>query len=212
MRRSFWDIAYQYGDEHEHWDAPRVPAELLRWLDQGLLDGRVLDVGCGTGTELLHVADRRVSSGRSRHRNPAPGPVRRDLLGIDRSLPGLVRARRRSGSAGLPLRWTAADVTELPLADASVDAVLDRGCLHVVSRRSRPGYAREIARVTTRGGRLLLRGASRRDPDAGFEPLDRAQIEELFTLCGFRLHSVEPIELEARAGNLDGWSFDFVRA
>lgn len=211
MRRSFWDIAYQHGDEREHWDAPRRPIELQRWLDDGSIEGRVLDVGCGTGTELLHVAQVRsaIEDGAG-----APGRAGRgttgDLVGIDRSLSGLMRARRR-GHLAEGIRWTAADATRLPFRDGFVDVVLDRGCLHVVSRRLRKAYAGEVARVTRRGGRLLLRGARRRDEDAGLEPLPRGEIGELFTSNGFALQSVEAIDLEARAGDLEGWSYCFER-
>lgn len=208
MRRSFWDIAYRYGDEREHWDAPRPPRELVQRIDEGLIAGRVLDVGCGTGSELLHLAGRKAAP-----HFAGEGPDGADeFWGVDRSLPGLVRAARRSQASQGSIRWSAADVTLLPFRDAVIDVVLDRGCLHVLHRRLRAAYAREMARVVVSGGWLLLRGARRSDPDAGYVALERSEIEQLFDRVGFARQSVEPIELEARAGNLAGWAYLFRRS
>jgi len=48
-------------------------------------------------------------------------------------------------------------VTGLPLAPASVDLLIDRGCFHYLGHAGRASYGREARRVLKAGGRLLLR-------------------------------------------------------
>jgi demethylmenaquinone methyltransferase / 2-methoxy-6-polyprenyl-1,4-benzoquinol methylase len=107
---------------------------------------RVLDACCGTGD--LAVAARKAGAG--------------DVVGVDFSERMLERARRKAPE----LEWVQADVLQLPLEDASFDAVvvgfgirnvedLEAG-IRELRRVLRPGGRLGILEITTPRGPLKL--------------------------------------------------------
>ena len=102
---------------------------------------RVLDVGCGAGTDLL-LAARQV------------GPTGR-AIGIDMTPEMRERAGKGARACGLEhVEVRDGDATDLPLDDASVDVVISNGVLNLVPEKER-AFA-EIARVLKPGGRLQI--------------------------------------------------------
>lgn len=97
---------------------------------------RVLDVGCGTGTQLERYA--------------AAGC---DVAGIDTSPAMLARARERLGSAA-DLRL--ADAQRIPFEDAMFDVVTATLVLHELRPLEREAVGKEMARVLTDSGRMLV--------------------------------------------------------
>ena len=91
----------------------------------------VLDVGCGTGLTLRHIA-----------------PLAKRAIGVDISEGMLERARRR----GLDVRQ--ATVTNLPFSDQSFDLVYSFKVLPHVREIERA--LKELTRVTRPGGTLML--------------------------------------------------------
>jgi ubiquinone/menaquinone biosynthesis C-methylase UbiE len=97
---------------------------------------RVLDVGCGTGTQL--------------ERYLKAGCV---VSGVDMSEAMLARARSRLG-ADADLRLMSAE--SLPYEDASFDLVLASLMLHELTAEARDTVVREMVRVLFPAGRLLV--------------------------------------------------------
>ncbi len=186
---SFWDLSYRDRDNVEHWDPPTVPPELVEAVRDGLVRAgeMALDIGCGAGCESVYLAGEGVH-----------------VIGVDSSPVGLEIARGRAAEAGVVVDWQRGDAAQLPVADDSIDFALDRGCFHVISRRRRPQYAEEVARVLRPGGRFLLRGAWEDDEEAGLIGFDQEEIERLFGSLGFECGEVGPVRLESRAGGWDG--------
>jgi SAM-dependent methyltransferase len=120
------------------WHLSRPSPELLAAEADGWLSrpGIAVDIGCGRGSELAYLA----SAGWR-------------TLGIDRSGAAVRLAHADHGG----LRWAQADALALPLADASADLAIDRGCFHYLDPGRWPAYAAAVARVLRPGGRLLLR-------------------------------------------------------
>ena len=96
----------------------------------------VLDVGCGTGTNLMlyHKAGCNV-------------------FGIDLSPSMVEMARKKFGSrAGIRL----GDASKMPYSDDSFDLVTGFFILHEMPSQIRPVVIREMARVVKHDGRILL--------------------------------------------------------
>lgn len=103
---------------------------------------RVLDIGCGTGTQAV-AAWRRAQPGGS-------------VAGVDLSENMLAAARRKARRARAKIAFHAADATALPFAGESFDVVTITTVMHMVPETKRLAALREAARVLRPGGRLLL--------------------------------------------------------
>ncbi len=116
----------------------RLRGDVAGWLRESVQPGRlVLDLGCGSGM-LLAAAAALGCNG----------------IGIDLSLAWLVVAKRLIAAHGGTPLLAAARGEALPLASASVDAVVS---LDVIEHVRDPGaYLAEIDRVTRPGGRIAL--------------------------------------------------------
>ncbi|CAN5806715.1 hypothetical protein BH23CHL2_BH23CHL2_19020 [soil metagenome] len=105
---------------------------------------RVLDVGCGTGDDVLRMAG---------------------IVGIDLSETMIDQARARARESGLPVEFLQGSAYDLPFPDDSFDACR---CERVLQHLDEPLEAiREMARVVRPGGRVLLI-----DTDSGAEMVD----------------------------------------
>lgn len=103
---------------------------------------RVLDVGCGSGTQAI-ATYRRVQPGGS-------------VIGVDISENMLAAARRKARRAGTDISFQWADATGLPFEGRSFDVVTITTVLHMMPPSRQRLGVREAARVLKRGGRLLL--------------------------------------------------------
>jgi len=122
------------GLEHDFFFEAKV--RYILEASRGLGEGgaaRVLEIGCGIGllTQRLH-------------------PLFTDVWGIDPSLSSLGEAAARDG------RMIAADGIRTPFADESFDMVIAVCVLHHVPLDQRAAFLAEAARVTRRGGLVLL--------------------------------------------------------
>ena len=111
----------------------------IKRMRRGLLrsaEGRVLEVGVGTGNSLLRY------------------PAECAVTGVDISSGMLQQARKKSGGARTAAHWAQMDTHSLGFSDGVFDTVVDTLCLCTYSE---PVQAlREMARVCRPGGRVLL--------------------------------------------------------
>jgi SAM-dependent methyltransferase len=139
MRRLFFSVLY-WLPRRPRWDTGVTPPELERFA-AGVPPGRALDLGCGTGTNVVYLAHHGW-----------------EVVGVDFVGRAIARARRRAREAGVTGRCSffVADVTRLDFLEGPFDLALDIGCLHSLPVTSRGAYARGVARVVRPGGAYLL--------------------------------------------------------
>jgi SAM-dependent methyltransferase len=138
------------------WDTEITPPEVVEMIESGnLAPGRALDLGCGTGTNVVYLA---------RHGWRC--------VGVDYSILAVRRARQRARRAGVDATFHRGDVSRMQILDDPFDFVLDIGCLHSVPRDRRVDYAREVARLAKPGAVFMLYAflPSERHPDRGITP------------------------------------------
>ena len=152
--------------------------------------GRALDIGCGAGLQALWLAARGL-----------------EVIAVDSSTVALDLARRRATREHADVDWRLGSALALPVADGSVDLVIDRGCLHVIERRRRRRYAKEIARVLRPGGTFVVWGAREDDEELGLTGLSAYELNRLFAPRGFGRVEAAPSDLSARSGSLEANRF-----
>lgn len=116
---------------------------MRRWAHEALAVGsgeRALDIGSGTGSEVLECARRAGPEG--------------EAVGVEPNPAMLTVARERAAAAGVRCRFVEADAYRLPFDDDCFDAVR---CERVYQHLDDPAAATaEIARVLRPGGRAML--------------------------------------------------------
>ena len=104
-------------------------------------DAVVVDIGCGTGTDLLLAARHIGANGRA--------------IGVDMTLAMRERAMAGAQSSGFRnVDVRDGDATNLPVEDSTVDVVISNGVLNLVPDKR--GAVCEIARVLKPGGRVQI--------------------------------------------------------
>lgn len=106
---------------------------------------RVLDVGCGTGAELVQLATRTPD---------LPPDARLELHGLDLSIHMLEQARRKLTRAGLHAELYVGLVEQLPFADDAFDVVFHCGAFNEF--RDKCGAIRELLRVARPDTRIVI--------------------------------------------------------
>jgi SAM-dependent methyltransferase len=146
MSTPSWDWAYGEGGQAP-WNIGRPQPAFLRLAGDGLLAGRVLDAGCGTGEHTLLAA----SSGA-------------DALGIDLSSLAIERAREKAATRGIKARFEVADALNLADLGLTFDTIIDSGLFHVFDDGGRARYVQSLASVLRPGGTCYLMCFSDRQP------------------------------------------------
>ena len=172
-----WDSAYQ--DQLPPWDIGRPQPAFIRLADRGLLSGRVLDAGCGTGEQALLAAAHGAAA-----------------LGVDLSALAIEKARGKAAERGLTARFEVADALHLERLGESFDTVIDSGLFHVFDDADRARYVTSLAAVIEPGGRYHMMCFS--DSQPGVWGPRRVRREEI-TLAfgnGWAVGSITPDTFE----------------
>ena len=168
-----WDEAYS-GDTPPPWDIGHPQPVFVRLADQGLLAGRVLDSGCGTGEHTLLAA--------------AHGA---EATGIDVSARAIGVARAKAAERGSAARFETGDVLRLGDLAVAFDTIIDSGVFHVFDDEDRARYVASLASALRPGGRCYLICFSDRQPgDAGPRRVSQDELRAAFG-DGWAVASIE---------------------
>ena len=178
----FYDPVLSLTMRESLWRA-RLIDELLAGDAHGPV-GRVLDVGCGTGTLAVELSRRAPQA---------------EVIGVDGDPEILTRAELKAVTSGTDIEFLSALATALPFADNSFDRVTCSLLLHHLVRPQKVAALGECRRVLRPGGRFVVA-----DWGPAADPLMRLAFLGLQTLDGFeptRDHAAGLLpELIAQAG------------
>ncbi len=142
------------------WDTGVTPPEVVEVVEGGMVSpGRAIDLGCGTGTNAIYLAQHGF-----------------DVIGVDSAVLAILKARWKARRAGVQVRFHLGLVHRLDFLRQPMDFALDIGCLHGLWEADRPDYAAALARHIRPGGYYLLYAWSNR----GWAGLDPPEVAALF--------------------------------
>lgn len=175
-----WDASYHGGPAP--WDTGAPQPAIVRLASAGGFAGAVLDAGCGTGENALHLASLGLS-----------------VLGVDVAETALAIAREKADERGIQVELAAADAFRLERLGRRFDTVLDCGLFHTFDAEERPRYVASLATVTEHGGTVYVLCFSDEGPDAGPHPITQEELRAAFDPNdGWRVVAIEPERVETR--------------
>jgi SAM-dependent methyltransferase len=138
LRRLFYSLWYYF---RPPWDTGITPPEVVEAIEgsEALKPGRALDLGCGTGTNSLYLAQNGWQ-----------------VVGVDFAAIAINKARRKAREAGLAVDFFAADVTRLEFLQPPFDLALDIGCFHTLEAEGRVRYRDQLRRLLRPGACFMF--------------------------------------------------------
>jgi SAM-dependent methyltransferase len=187
-----WLFTLMYRRHMTPWDTNVSPPELVATVEgpDALPPGRALDLGCGTGTNSIYLAQHGWQ-----------------VIGVDFTAPAIERAKlklARAGKLSGSVRFLQGDVTHLDALNLSPGFTLffDLGCLHGIPPAGRARYAASVARLAAPGARFLLYGFMPSSGGIGPMGITPDEVRALFTPA-FTLEKIE--QGQGAAGRASAW-------
>lgn len=137
MRKTYFNLLYY---RNPPWDTQVSPPELLDYIDQHS-PGKALDLGCGTGTNVITLAEHGWQ-----------------VTGVDYAKKAIRAAEKKINQANVPADLVLEDVTKLDNISGIYDLVLDIGCYHSLGAAEQGRYVENLLRLTAVGSEYLLYG------------------------------------------------------
>jgi SAM-dependent methyltransferase len=183
MTTPSWDSVYAPDAAPPPWDIGRPQPAFVRLADRGLLSGRLLDSGCGTGENVLLAASHGA-----------------EATGVDISPRAIARAREKAAERGLEARFEVADALHLGQLGMTFDVLIDSGVFHIFDDADRERYVTSLAAVLPPGGHCYLMCFSDRQP--GTVGPRRVRQDELRAAFrdGWEITSIEADTFEVNPG------------
>jgi SAM-dependent methyltransferase len=175
-----WEESYTSGGAP--WDIGRPQPAIVRLAAQGAFRCEVLDAGCGTGENALHVAALGVR-----------------VLGVDVAPTAIALAREKAQRRGLDAEFAVMDALALERLDRRFDTVLDCGLFHAFDAAERRRYAASLAAAARPGAGLHVlcfrdAGPASRGP----HPVTEAQLRAPLEAAGWRVAGLVPERVHSR--------------
>jgi SAM-dependent methyltransferase len=137
LKRIFYTLSYF---SNPPWDTGISPPELMAFIhDQPA--GRALDLGCGTGTNVITLARYGWK-----------------VTGVDFVGRAIRAAKRKARKMRVEVDFRVGDVTRLVGISGKFDLILDIGCFHSLPPSSKESYVHNLNRLLSENGTFLLYG------------------------------------------------------
>jgi len=122
------------------WDTGVSPPELLAFI-QSHKPGRAIDLGCGTGTNVITLARAGWK-----------------VTGVDFAPRAIKLARQKLKKAGVQAELLVRDATRLDGIHGPFDLAFDLGCFHTIPQQGKTEYLKQLDRILAPGGFWLMYG------------------------------------------------------
>lgn len=140
-----WDLTYLAGQTP--WDTGKPIEDFVKLIEsKKLKPGKHLDVGCGTGTNVIYFAKNGF-----------------DSIGVDISRVAIERAKEKASKANVNTKFFVGDVLDLSFLDGKFDLITDLGCFHHQEEKDYPKFLKQITNKLKTGGTYLLVCFSKND-------------------------------------------------
>jgi ubiquinone/menaquinone biosynthesis C-methylase UbiE len=141
------------------WDTGVSPPELIDFL-QNHQTGRAIDIGCGTGTNVITLAQAGWK-----------------VTGVDFAPRAIKLARQKAGRAGIQAEFLVRDATALQGITGLFDLAFDLGCFHSIPEDGKKKYLKQLDRILAPGGFWLIYGFLNSDTDRTRSGLSQTDID-----------------------------------
>ncbi len=162
------------------WDTGRPQPAIVKLAEADQIRGSVLDVGCGTGENVLYLAARG-----------------HEAWGIDFVPLAIERAKAKAAERRINAHFLVGNALELGKLGRQFDTVIDCGLFHTFVDEERSIYVRSLSAVLRAGGSLYLLCFSDEQPGTeGPRRISQQEIRDSFHE-GWNVKQIEPIHFEA---------------
>jgi cyclopropane fatty-acyl-phospholipid synthase-like methyltransferase len=120
------------------WDTDISPPELFHFIETNL-PGKALDIGCGTGTNVITLAK-----------------TGWQITGLDFASRAIHIVEKQAQQNGVQTKFLLQDVKHLDSLPMSFELILDIGCFHSINRKEQMKYIKNIERLLSTDGTYLL--------------------------------------------------------
>lgn len=182
-----WNSVYEGSPP---WDIGAPQPEFVRLAEAGKLQSNVLDVGCGTGEQVILAAMHGA-----------------EAMGVDIAPLAIERARAKAEERGISATFQVADVLQLAQLGRQFDVITDSGVFHVFDDEQRPVYVKSLRSALRPGGMYYMMCFSDREPgDWGPRRVSRAELKAAFA-DGWSIGSIEPARFTVATdpGRAEAW-------
>lgn len=153
------------------WDTGISPPELIEFIE-GHQPGRAIDIGCGTGTNVITLTK-----------------AGWQVTGMDFAPRAIKLAKQKIKKVGIRASLSVNDATKLSGITGPFDLALDIGCFHAISKEGQRKYLDQLDRILAPNGFWLWYGflKSGTPPSGpGLAEADLDRISDRFTLLSRR--------------------------
>lgn len=176
----FFDSAYK---GIPPWDIGRPQKEFIRLAEDREINGRVLDVGCGTGENSLYLAS-----------------LGFEVWGIDSAPTAIKKAKEKAKERKITVNFLVSDALKLQSLQNKFDTVIDCGLFHVFSDEERPVFAASLSSALYPGGNYFMLCFSEHESGSyGPRRVTQAEIRATFGR-GWKINYIREAELETTFG------------
>lgn len=145
------------------WDTGVSPPELLDFI-QNHKPGRAIDIGCGTGTNVITLAN-----------------AGWQVSGVDFAPRAIKLARQKVRKANVQAELMVKDATKLQGISGPFDLAFDLGCYHGIPQKGRAKYLAQLHRILAPGGFWLMYGFLKTEPGQPGTGLTEWDIDQILT-------------------------------